>query len=569
MMDTVRYSSLRSWAALVVLAVLSVPAPAAQRVALLIGNASYAHAPPLANPANDVADIGAALGRLGFSVKKIENAGYAELRRGLLEFQQAASASEMAVVFYAGHGIEVDQRNFLVPVDARLASDRDVEYEAVPLELVQRAVERSSGLRLVILDACRENPFAAKMQRAGATRSIGRGLARVEPTGETLVAYAAKEGTVALDGTGRNSPYSKALLAHLEKPGLEVMLMLRKVRDAVLAATGGQQEPFWYGSLSSRGVYLAKASAPVAAPSVEPAPAIVPSAARVTAEQLAVERVYWESVKESDDPADIRAYLKQFPGGIFEALAYNRLERLKAVAGPSTQPEPVLPAMPKQEPPSIARRIPDINNLRIPRGYDVVGTGTYTGADGSRYEGVYVEGKPHGPGIYTWADGARYKGRFHAGMMHGRGTYTSPDGRAQTCAWRNNKVISGTCKYRLEGAAEPSTSPVSEMLATPKQEPPSIARRIPDINNLRIPRGYDVVGTGTYTGADGSRYEGMYVEGKPHGPGIYTWADGARYKGRFHAGMMHGRGTYTSPDGRAQTCAWRKNQIISGTCENH
>ena len=227
-------------------------AVAGQRVALVIGNASYAHAPALANPLNDASDIGAVLERLGFAVTRLENADQAALRRGLQAFALAASASEIAVVFYAGHGIEVDQRNYLVPVDARLVSDQDVEFETVPLELVSRAVARASGLRLVILDACRENPFAASMQRAGATRSIGRGLARVEPSGETLVAYAAKEGTVASDGDGRNSPYSAALLGHLAEPGLEVGLMFRKVRDAVLASTGGLQEPFVYGSLCQR-----------------------------------------------------------------------------------------------------------------------------------------------------------------------------------------------------------------------------------------------------------------------------------------------------------------------------
>ena len=445
-MTRIRYSLLLRWITVVVLwALLAGPATAAQRVALVIGNASYAHAPPLANPRNDAADIGAALGRLGFAVTKIENAGYAELRRGLLEFRRAASASEMAMVFYAGHGIEVDQRNFLVPVDARLASDRDVEYEAVPLELVQRAVERASGLRLVILDACRENPFAAKMQRAGATRSIGRGLARVEPTGETLIAYAAKEGTVALDGTGRNSPYSEALLAHLEKPGLEVMFMLRKVRDVVLAATGGQQEPFWYGSLSSRGVYLAKASAPVAASSVEPAPAIVPDAARVIAEQLAVERVYWESVKDSEDPADIRAYLDQFQGGMFAALARNRLKRLEDATEPSPPPAPEVPATPEQEPSSIAHRIPDASGL--PGAPTGPSSGTYARADGASYTGEYLYGVLHGRGTYTWADGASYKGGFRNGKMDGSGTYTSPDGRAWTCEWRKNAIISGTCEY--------------------------------------------------------------------------------------------------------------------------
>ena len=316
------------------------PACAAQRAALVIGNGAYAHAPALANPLNDAADVGAALGRLGFSVTRLENAGYAALRRGLLEFQRAASASEVAVVFYAGHGIEVDRHNFLVPVDARLASDQDVEFEAVPLELVSRAVERASGLRLVILDACRENPFAVNMQRAGATRSIGRGLARVEPSGETLIAYAAKEGTVAADGAGKNSPYTGALLSHLEEPGLEVGLMFRRVRDAVLASTGGRQEPFVYGSLSSRGVYLAAGPpAPALAPPTQPSVANESGSTRVVAES---ELLFWESVKDSRYSADIEVYLDRYPGGTYAALARNRLKRLEdsAKGAEATVPAP-------------------------------------------------------------------------------------------------------------------------------------------------------------------------------------------------------------------------------------
>ena len=323
---------------------LAVPALAEQRVALVIGNATYAHAPRLANPLNDAADIGDALNRLGFAVTKLENANQADLRQGLLAFTRAASAAEVAVVFYAGHGIEVDQRNFLVPVDARLSSDQDVEFETVPLELVMRSVARASGLRLVILDACRDNPFAVSMQRAGATRSVGRGLARAEPAGETLVAYAAKGGTVASDGDGRNSPYSRALLAHLEEPGLEVGLLFRKVRDAVLAATGGRQEPFVYGSLSSRGVYLTARLEPD--PSVETGEANEPVSERLTAEQMAAQRLaaerellFWESVKDSTNPADTQAYLDRYPGGTYEVLARNRLEALQRPEAPSAVPE--------------------------------------------------------------------------------------------------------------------------------------------------------------------------------------------------------------------------------------
>ncbi len=327
------------------LSLLVNPAVAGQRVALVIGNASYAHASSLANPLNDATDIGAALDRLGFAVTKLPNASRAELWDGLQKFSLAASASEMAVVFYAGHGIEVDKRNFLIPVDARLLSDADVEFETVPLDLLSRAVERAKGLRLIILDACRDNPFAVAMQRSGATRSIGRGLASVEPSGETLVAYAAKEGTVAADGDGRNSPYTSALLKHLEEPGLEVGLMFRKVRDAVLAATGGRQEPFVYGSLSSEGAYLAALPEPqepetIVKPDPEdtkPEPVVPGNDRRLTAEELAAERVFWESVKDSTHAADFGAYLEQFPGGTYEALARNRLARL--TVSPDEKPD--------------------------------------------------------------------------------------------------------------------------------------------------------------------------------------------------------------------------------------
>ena len=343
--------AVRIAAVLLLLTAVAGPAWSGQRVALVIGNAAYAHAPRLANPLNDVADIGAALERLGFAVTRLENADYAALRRGLLEFTRAASASEVAVVFYAGHGIEVDKRNFLVPVDARLLSDRDIEYEAVPLELVSRAVERASGLRLVILDACRENPFAASMQRAGATRSIGRGLARIEPSGETLVAYAAKEGTVASDGEERNSPYSAALLKHLEEPGLEVGLMFRKVRDAVVAATGGSQEPFIYGSLSSKGVYLASAPAPAAISATASRPnGSGNGSARLTAERLAAERLFWESVKDDANAANVRAYLDRFPTGTYAVLARNRLKQLEGGSEPVVQPPAVAAPSPAAVP---------------------------------------------------------------------------------------------------------------------------------------------------------------------------------------------------------------------------
>ncbi|MBI4273769.1 MAG: caspase family protein, partial [Rhizobiales bacterium] len=155
-------------------------------------------------------------------------------------------------VYYAGHGLEIGGVNYLIPVDARLATDRDVELEAVPLNQVLSAVERARKLRLVLLDACRDNPFASQMKRTLATRSVGRGLASIEPEAGTLVVYAAKHGETALDGDSANSPFVTAFVKNLATPGLEVRRLFDFVRDDVMEATNRRQQPFSYGSVPGR-----------------------------------------------------------------------------------------------------------------------------------------------------------------------------------------------------------------------------------------------------------------------------------------------------------------------------
>ena len=241
---------------------------AAERVALVIGNGAYEHAPRLGNATNDAKDIRDALVKLGFKVEQtLLDKPKEELIRGLREFRTAAEAAQIAVVFYAGHGIEVAGVNYLVPVDAELRSDGHVEYEAVSLELVTNAAAGARSFGLVVLDACRDNPFARKMRRAGATRSIGRGLGRVEPTGGgMMVAYAAKAGTTADDGDGRNSPYTAALLRHLEDGDL-VGEILNKVSQSVQVATGGAQVPVAYGHLPPEAYFApVEGGTPVAVP---------------------------------------------------------------------------------------------------------------------------------------------------------------------------------------------------------------------------------------------------------------------------------------------------------------
>ncbi|WP_426610466.1 caspase family protein [Bradyrhizobium sp. McL0616] len=250
----------------------------ARRVALVIGNGAYRNVPTLLNPPNDAGDIAAALTRLGFSVSLMPNAGFDDMRRGLIALGRDAAGADMAVVYFAGHGMEISGENWLIPIDAELKRDTDAANEAISLQSAMLQVSNTTSLGLVILDACRNNPFAAKMNRSIATRAApNNGLGRIEPVGNVLVAYAARDGTTAFDGDQRNSPFAAALLRNIETPGVEVTFMFRNVRDEVMEATHNEQQPFVYGSLSRRAIYLAgrPAGGAEGAAGVTPAPAEV------------------------------------------------------------------------------------------------------------------------------------------------------------------------------------------------------------------------------------------------------------------------------------------------------
>jgi uncharacterized caspase-like protein len=171
-------------------------------------------------------------------------------------FAARVENANWGVVYYTGHGIEQHGTNYLIPVEAKLASERDVQFEAIALDQVLAAVEAARKLRLIILDACRDNPFLSRMRLTVATRQIARGLSRIEPESGTLVVYAAKHGQVALDGAGAHSPFSAAFLNRVLTPGIEVNKLFRLIRDDVLEATSGTQEPFAYGALSGREDYF-------------------------------------------------------------------------------------------------------------------------------------------------------------------------------------------------------------------------------------------------------------------------------------------------------------------------
>lgn len=249
-------------------AVPAIPA-LGRRIALVIGNAAYKNVSALTNPQHDAEKIAQSLRAIGFaSVTLVNDATRENLINALRAFAEEADKADWAMVYYAGHGIEVNGVNYLIPVDARLATDRDVQYEAVALDQVTTSTDGARKLKLILLDACRDNPFAPQMRRTTApdavasagptaggtvgTRSIGRGLGELKVTGATLVVYAAKHGQTALDGDGGNSPFAVALIQRVATPNVEINKLFRLVRDDVMEATAGRQEPYTYGSLPGR-----------------------------------------------------------------------------------------------------------------------------------------------------------------------------------------------------------------------------------------------------------------------------------------------------------------------------
>jgi uncharacterized caspase-like protein len=294
------------------------PARADKRVALVIGNSAYKNAPRLANPVNDAGLVGGMFRNAGFDTVEIRlDLNASEMRRSLREFAARTRDADMAVIYYAGHGIELDGSNYLVPTDAMLETDGDVLDETIALDRALYAVEPAKQLRLVILDACRDNPFAKTMKRTLASRAIGGGLAKVEPTSpNTMIAFAAKAGSTASDGDSRNSPFAVALTDHLPKPGLDLRKAFGFVRDDVLKKTGNKQEPYVYGSLGGSDVPLVPA---------RPAAAAGPQANPQDSVRKDYELALQAGLREAWE-----AFLQTYPDGFYANLARVQLKKIAA-----------------------------------------------------------------------------------------------------------------------------------------------------------------------------------------------------------------------------------------------
>jgi uncharacterized protein len=315
---------------------MSTPAVAQRRVALVVGNGKYINEAPLANPGNDARDVTAALKRIGFEVRTLLDGDLIAMQSALADFARLADGADLALLYYSGHGIEVDGRNYLIPTSAKLADAGDVEFETVPLELALSAVDRANEVKLVVLDACRNNPFQARMLRRQGKRSIGRGFAAVAPANGTMVAFAAKAGTVADDGpAGGNSPFTRAFLQAVEVPRLDVRLMFGRVRDHVVQATR-TQEPFTYGSLGGKEVFLNHGD-------VASFSTLAPSSLKAGDAAQA-----WKLVENSRDEWMLEAFVGRYGDTFYGDIAKGRLAEIRQKAGPPKLPDTSPAEKPKQ-----------------------------------------------------------------------------------------------------------------------------------------------------------------------------------------------------------------------------
>jgi uncharacterized membrane protein YgcG len=309
-------------------------AKAERRVAFVVGNGAYKNVAQLPNPAVDAKAMASVLRNVGFEVVEGTNLTRDKMTEKLLDFGKKAQGADVAVFFYAGHGIAISGTNYLLPIDADIKSEMDVKLgAAINIDLTLDQTMSDAKVKLVFLDACRDNPFAAKIKSNASTRSVSvqSGLAEMKSGEGTLIAFATGPGQTALDGQeGTNSPFTRALIAHITTPGVEIQQAMTVVRAQVNEETNKGQLPWGHTNLIGS-VYLNPAAAP--APGAAPAasgPAAVASASSGTD----VELEFWRSVKESNKPEELNAYLSNYPNGQFKSLALARIASLEN--GPST-----------------------------------------------------------------------------------------------------------------------------------------------------------------------------------------------------------------------------------------
>jgi uncharacterized caspase-like protein len=310
-------------------------ARADRRVAFVVGNGAYKNVQPLPNPPIDAKSMASVLRNVGFEVVEGTNLTRDKMTERLLEFGKKAQGADVALFFYAGHGIAISGTNYLLPIDADIKSEMDVKLgAAINIDLTLDQTMGDAKVKLVFLDACRDNPFAAKIKSNAATRSVNvqTGLAEMKSGEGTLIAFATGPGQTALDGQeGTNSPFTRALMANIAKPGIEIQQAMTQVRAQVNEETNKGQLPWGHTNLIGS-VYLNGPAAPAAAAAAPSASGPAPVASASGGSDVELE--FWRSIKESNKPEELNAYLTNYPNGQFKSLALARIASLQD--GPST-----------------------------------------------------------------------------------------------------------------------------------------------------------------------------------------------------------------------------------------
>jgi hypothetical protein len=311
-------------AVVLALGLLAAPALAERRIALVVGNSDYQHVAKLANPKNDAEDLSKQLAALGFEVMGGTDLDRRALVEQLIRFGRAAGTADVALFFYAGHGIQVNEQNYLVPVDAMVEYEAEADISLVSLSGVMQQMERGSKTNLIFLDACRNNPFADQLARSEnrSATSISKGLGRVQSGSGTFIAFATQPDAVASDGTGRNSPFTGALLKHIAAPGQSISDLMISVRNDVMDATGGKQVPWDSSSLTGRFEFAAEAASDYA------------ETAKSAVSTVLEKPAYEEAVAVGSCGA-LEAFIRRYPDSFYAELAKERAA--SACAAPTAE----------------------------------------------------------------------------------------------------------------------------------------------------------------------------------------------------------------------------------------
>lgn len=372
---------------------------AEHRVALVIGNASYRDA-PLTNPPNDARDMASALRRTGFEVIELIDGTQKEMNRAIAKFGERLRADSVALFYYAGHGMQVRGKNYLIPIDAQISNETSIRVESVDVDGVLDQLG-SSELNVVILDACRNNPFERRF------RSMGGGLAQMDAPKGSLIAYATAPGKTAVDGDGRNGLFTQELLKQMQMPGLTIEQVFKNVRREVARSTRDNQIPWESSSLTGDFYFMPAGRSTIAA--------IPPVAARPVVQSAPVET-------KAPDPETRQSTVQATPTSPAAAPAVMAKADLMPAKTdvPQTPKEQVI-----KTDTFTATGLLMLDN----RTGAMTGEGTIQWENGDRYEGAMLAGKKQGKGVFAWRDGQRYEGEWTNDVINGRGIllYTNGD----------------------------------------------------------------------------------------------------------------------------------------------